>query len=142
MTPGENDPLLCGSNGAPSRPVRTTLVFTGEYDLAVKEQLREELDRLIDEPAVVLDFTDVTYVDSTCVAELMRNRDLRARHQLPPPTILMKAGGRIRRVFEMSGLLSSFDFVEELSPYETQVTYAFAGGTEELAAASHTPRAS
>jgi hypothetical protein len=62
----------------------------------------------------------------------MRNRDLRGRRNLPSPTILLQAGNRVRRIFEILGLLSAFDFVEELPPSETPVTYAFAGGMEEL----------
>jgi anti-anti-sigma factor len=130
----EHDAILHGNgNGsASSRSMRTRVVFTGEYDLAVKEQLRDELDSLVDEPAVVLDFSDVSYMDSTCVAELMRNRELRASRGLPPPTIIIKAGNRIRRIFEILGLLTAFDFVEELPPSETQFRYACAGSTDEL----------
>jgi anti-anti-sigma factor len=130
----EHDVIWDGNEkgSASGRSMRTRVVFTGEYDLAVKEQLRNELDSLVDEPAVVLDFSDVSYIDSTCVAELMRNRDLRASRGLPSPTILIKAGNRIRRIFEILGLLSEFDFVEELPPSETLVRHACAGETDEL----------
>jgi len=51
---------------------------------------------------------------------------------LPSPTILIKAGNRIRRIFEILGLLSAFNFVEELPPSETLVRHACAGETDEL----------
>jgi anti-anti-sigma factor len=135
----EHHVILYGNDSTSDRSMRTRVVFAGEYDLAVKEQFRDELDRLVDEPNVVLDFTDLSYIDSTCIAELMRSRDLRASRGLPSPTLLMRPGNRIRRIFEILGLLSAFDFVEELPPHETRVRYAFAGALEEL---TPTPRQS
>ena len=46
------------------------VVFAGEYDLACQKELRREFDRLHEQPNVVLDFSNVTYLDSTCIAEL------------------------------------------------------------------------
>jgi STAS domain len=66
----ERDVVLRENDLVAGEAVRTRVVFAGEYDLAVKEQLREELDRLVDEPAVVLDFSDVSYIDSTCVGRI------------------------------------------------------------------------
>ena len=128
-----------GNGSASARSMRTRVVFTGEYDLALKQQLRDELDSLVDEPAVVLDFSDVSYIDSTCVAELMRNRDLRVTRGLRSPTILIKADNRIRRIFEILGLLSAFDFVEELPPSESLVRYACAGGTDDYPTSRESP---
>ena len=112
----------------------TKLVFAGEYDLAVKEQLRQELDRLIDHPVVALDFTDLTYIDSTCVTELLRLRERRCRIGLPPPTILMKADHRVRRIFTILDLLSAFNFVEVLECSEVEVRFAFPSRMEETIA--------
>jgi len=112
--------------------VRTRVVFTGEYDIAVKEQLRDEFERLVEEPILALDFTDVSYIDSTCVTELLRLRELRKRLALPTPTIVMKAGNPIRRIFDILDLRSAFDLVEELDATETSVKHAFAGATDEL----------
>lgn len=51
---------------------KTVLIFYGEYDLGCKAHLRSVLDRLTDVEHAVLDFTDVTYMDSTVVVELLR----------------------------------------------------------------------
>ena len=48
------------------------VVFAGEYNVNSKARLHRELGRLTTKPRLVLDFSEVTYMDSTCIAELMR----------------------------------------------------------------------
>lgn len=57
---------------------RVVMIFGGEYDLACKEHLRADLERLANVQDVVLDFTDVTYIDSTVVVELIRINQIRS----------------------------------------------------------------
>ena len=54
------------------------MIFSDEYDIGCKERLREGLARLAVVPNVVLDFTDVTYIDSTVLSELIRMHKVRA----------------------------------------------------------------
>lgn len=117
----------------------TKVVFTGEYDVAAKERLREEFDRLVNEPIAILDFTAVTYIDSTCVTELLRLRDLRAQSALPPPAILMKSDNPVRRIFEILDLLSAFEFLEDADSFDAGIRYAFAGDTTEMPVPFHQP---
>lgn len=53
------------------------IVFSGQYDFGSKDKLHRELFRLAHKPRLVLDFSEVTYMDSTCAAELMRMEHVR-----------------------------------------------------------------
>jgi anti-anti-sigma regulatory factor len=47
-------------------------VFSGEYDVTCKRQWSEELDGLCSEPNVIMDFSEVSYLDATCITEMLR----------------------------------------------------------------------
>lgn len=83
-------------------------VFSGEYDMANRPDLRKKLDRLAFESDVVLDFSGVTFVDSTCIAELTRLDDLRAANELDLMTVVVCANSPIHRLFEILGLCERF----------------------------------
>ena len=76
----------------------------GELDLAAAPELRERMSAAIDEGAtrLVLDFTDVTFVDSTTVGALvtaarrLRSRDGSLTVACTNPNVL--------RIFEIVGL--------------------------------------
>ena len=53
-----------------SVPQMAVMIFRGEYDIATAARLRADLNRLRDLRRVVLDFTDVTYLDSKAIHEL------------------------------------------------------------------------
>ena len=70
-----------------SRHGAGVLVLRGEHDLTSKEQLRETLSSLFEtNQLVVADFSDVLYIDSTTIAELV-GRPSRASiwQAVPPP---------------------------------------------------------
>jgi anti-anti-sigma regulatory factor len=71
-------------------PEKVVMVFGGEYDLACKEHLRSDLARIADSPDVVLEFTDVTYIDSTVIIELLRLHRSRATKGYSPLTIVLQ----------------------------------------------------
>ena len=83
-------------------------VFSGEYDVANRPELRKKLDRLAFESDVILDFTRVTFVDSTCIAELIRLDDLRDANELGRMTVLVGGNSAIHRLFEILGLGDRF----------------------------------
>jgi anti-anti-sigma factor len=89
------------------------MVFTGEYDLSHKARLRAELEALRDEAHLVLDFSDVTYIDSTCISELMRMQDHRAKRQLNRVAIVQTAPS-VRRLFDILDMASMFNVVASL----------------------------
>lgn len=87
------------------------MVFVGKYDVGGKEQLRADLDRLAALPAVVLDLSRVTYIDSTVITELMRLHNLRAERRLVPETIIV-GGGHLKRLFDLLQLDKVFRLVD------------------------------
>jgi anti-anti-sigma factor len=91
------------------------LVFAGEYDLACQKELRRELQRVYAEPNVVLDFSEVTYIDSSCITELLLLNRARRESGFERESILLPNGsGATRRVFEVAGLTKVFNVIESL----------------------------
>lgn len=92
---------------------RVVMIFGGEYDLACKEHLRADLERLANVQDVVLDFTDVTYIDSTVVVELIRINQIRSSKGYKRETIVLQ-NPNIKRLFTLLSLQDVFHFVPEL----------------------------
>ena len=89
---------------APTNDGGTEVTIFGELDLATKDQVAEALDSVLDRPGhVVIDLRACYFVDSTGIAVLAKaalrlqeqNRTLRLRGMRE----------RVRRIFEMAGLL-------------------------------------
>lgn len=89
----------------------TLVVFAGEYDVGSKSSLRALLDRIAEIPDLVLDFREVTFIDSTCVTELLRMHTLRVTSSLPRETIVL-GSTPIRRLFEVLDLYRVFNVVD------------------------------
>ena len=89
------------------------LVFSGEYDLASKKQVRAAFDAVLEAPRLALDFSDVTYIDSTIIHELVRVHNARAAGDLERETLVVR-NGNLLRVFEILNLASVFRVVESL----------------------------
>lgn len=108
------------------------IVFAGEYNLGSKGKLHRELSRLATKPRLVLDFSEVTYMDSTCIAELMRMEQRRSSAGFDPAYVVMKAPILLRiftvltldRVFCVVPTLADVVDVDSAS---LQVEYAFCG---------------
>jgi|HubBroStandDraft_4_1064222.scaffolds.fasta_scaffold1149460_1 anti-anti-sigma factor len=114
------------------------VVFSGEYDIACIEQLREELGRLVAMERVILDFTDVTYIDSTTVGELVRLHKRRAENLFERETIVVRNRG-VQKIFDLLELRKVFRLVatleEAVDPgVQTTVRRAFCGGPSPDAA--------
>ena len=111
----------------------TVVVFSGEYDVACKEQFRQELSRLKASGDVVLDFSDVSYVDSTIVAELLLLAKDRIYAGLQAETIVLPNNSRIRRIFDLVHLgkviriVESLDRLSRNGAFDTR--YAFSNGS-------------
>ncbi len=89
------------------------MVFSGEYDLASKEPLRAAFDAVSKAPRVVLDFTGVTYVDSTVIHELVRIHNARAVDGLERETLVVR-NENLLRIFDIVNLSAVFRVVESL----------------------------
>ena len=98
---------------APEVVDKIVMILDGEYGLACKPHLRSDLERLADVRDVVLDFTDVTYVDSTVIVELIRMHRLRDAKGYRPVTIAGQSQ-IIERFFRLLRLQDVFRIVPNL----------------------------
>lgn len=94
------------SDTSPSPARRIEL--EGEYDLARKEEIVKEFASLDGEPAVVVDLTKVTYLDSTLISEIGLLRVKRLDRHIT----LVGANENIRRVLKIAGLDRIIDQIE------------------------------
>jgi anti-anti-sigma regulatory factor len=81
-------------------PETTVVVCTGAYDIACRWQFRADLEPLAHVTNAILDFTDVTYVDSTIVGELIRLHRIRAEAGYDGETVAIHAPN-IRKLFKL-----------------------------------------
>jgi anti-anti-sigma regulatory factor len=89
------------------------MVFGGEYDIACKEHLKADLAPLSGAREVVLEFTDVTYIDSSVIVELIRLHQARDAKGHPPMTIVVQ-NRQLKKVFALLHLESLFQFADNL----------------------------
>jgi anti-anti-sigma factor len=108
-------------------------VLSGEYDLSVKPKLGAELDTVRDEPTIILDLTTVTYIDSTCLSELLRLQTYRAKKNFGKLPVVGIASS-VKRMFMILHLDAVFQLVgtlDEVAPKNGEpltIKYAFRGG--------------
>ena len=112
------------------------LVFAGEYDLSCREQLRAELGSVAAKPAVVLDFADVTFIDSTVLTELYRFQQSRQAAELLPVAIVIRSGSAVERLLDIVDarrIFPIFESVCDALPPEAKpdIRQAFRLGEEE-----------
>jgi anti-anti-sigma factor len=88
------------------------LLLAGELDVATSSSLDQEIEKALRTcPDIVLDFSRVTFIDSTGVALLVRtNKDRRCR------TIVVRGlNGGPRKVIHLTGLVDIPGILVELS---------------------------
>lgn len=90
------------------------VTFSGEYDLSCKEELRTQLDALHNEPALVLDLSEVTYLDSSVLSELVRLHDARKKHGFPKEILVIPSGSVVERLFAVVGMAPLFEVVKSV----------------------------
>ncbi|MFY9738707.1 MAG: STAS domain-containing protein [Candidatus Cybelea sp.] len=90
------------------------MIFGGEYDIAGAEQLRADLHRVRDIPRVVLDFTDVAFVDSKAIHALIDLHHYRAAKGFTREAIVFQ-NPNLRRIFGILKLEQVFQCVSNLS---------------------------
>lgn len=88
------------------------LSLEGEYDLARRDEIARLFDSIDGDGAVVIDLTNVTYLDSTILNELARLR----RHGADRPVLLAGANAHIRRIFKVVGFEELFDIADTTDP--------------------------
>ena len=83
----------------------------GELDVGTAGVLADELDRAAatDAKLIVLDLSDVTFIDSTGIGLLVKTSRRWAAGRLR----LIPVEGQVRRVFELTGVAEYLEFVTE-----------------------------
>lgn len=85
----------------------------GEWDLSRGNELRRTLDRAVDHPHVILDMSNVTYIDSSCIGMLVRMRTQRVAKGYCPSRLVI-ASANVRRVLGLTGLHALWNMYETL----------------------------
>jgi len=109
--------------------VAVVVVFSGDYDLRSLRELRRDLTPLQAEPDIVLDFTEVTSIDASCVKEFVMLHEARAARGFPRETMIVTYGSPIGRGLGSTRLDKLFRIVRRDSDSRTDssvVQYAFA----------------
>ena len=78
------------------------IAMDGELEYSRKGELQTALQLTGQESAVLIDFSGVTYADSTALAELMRFYASSAQHKLPIALLIQSR--QFARVIEYAGL--------------------------------------
>ena len=86
----------------------TTVVLTGEIDLSTARRVREALIAISNsgETSVVVDMTNVTFVDSTGLSALVG--PLKRFRSMNGEIVLRSPAGGVRKVLELTGLSRVF----------------------------------
>lgn len=113
-----------------SRPA--LMVFSGEYDVTCKRQWSAELEGLCREPDVIIDFSDVSYLDATCVTEMLRMHGRRHDKGFDRETVIL-GQPLVRKLFDLLKMEDVVRVVECLDDatgprrFAPKVSYAFSG---------------
>ena len=94
---------------------RTTIVdVAGEVELHSAPQLRAELLRACDtqQPCVVVDLSGVTFIDSSGIGVVVGG--LKRARERGGALVLVSPQPRVRRIFEITGLLAALPFFESI----------------------------
>jgi anti-anti-sigma factor len=80
----------------------------GEYDLARQDEIAKEFAGLDGDPTVIVDLSEVTYLDSTVLRELALLRLKRLDRHIS----LVGADQNVRRLLKIAGLERIIDQIE------------------------------
>jgi anti-anti-sigma factor len=89
------------------------LTLTGDYDVSQRSTLRAELAAVEDSDGLIVDLSGVTFIDSSCVGELVSMHGARVAAGHPPLTVVQD-DFIVKRLFELLGLNLVFHVVDTL----------------------------
>ena len=89
-----------------------TVTLVGEWDLSRQSELRTILERAEGLDPVIVDLTQVHYMDSTMIRELIAF--VKTRNGLGPPRIVAPSNGRPAKLFRLASLDDYFDIYETI----------------------------
>lgn len=80
--------------------------LTGELEIGRKDEIASTLAVTGSESGILLDFSDVSYADSTSLAELLRFRDEAAKQNIPVAIVI--GSRQFARLIQYAGLDHAF----------------------------------
>ena len=128
--PGKSNPT--GSNGEPLTSRTALMIFAGAYDVTCKRQWSKELEGLCTEPNVIIDLSDVSYLDATCLTEMLRMHERRHNNGFDRETIIL-GQPRVRKLFDllnMEGVVRVVECLDDATEPQRSapiVHHAFSG---------------
>jgi len=104
------------------------VVFEGEYDLADKALLRRALEAVTTVDELVLDFTAVTYIDSTALCELILFSRARTAEGRERATLVFHEPNmqRLLEISSVSPLFAMLDTLDEAVPHDKRAIVRYA----------------
>lgn len=121
------------SSRDPVKSRTALMIFSGAYDVTCKEQWSEELETLSTEPNVIIDLSDVSYLDATCLTEMLRMHERRRHNGFDRETIIL-GQPPVRTLFgllNMEGVVRVVESLTDATDPQTSapmVRHAFCGG--------------
>ncbi len=96
--------------------------LTGELEIGRKDEIVRALQLNGSEPGVLLDFSEVTYADSTALGEMLRfHKDATAHHV---PVAIVIASRQFARLIEYAGLADAFHIFDDRAAALTDIARA------------------
>jgi anti-anti-sigma factor len=80
--------------------------LTGELEIGRKDEIARALAIRGDESGVLLDFSEVSYADSTALAELLRFREDASKQDIPVAIVI--GSRQFARIIQYAGLGDAF----------------------------------
>jgi anti-anti-sigma factor len=99
--------------------------LTGELEIGRKDEISSALTISGSESGILLDFSDVSYADSTSLAELLRFRDDAARQNIPVAIVI--GSRQFARLIQYAGLGHAFRIFDNRAAALSDLSLA-AGG--------------
>ena len=96
--------------------------LTGELEIGRQDEIAQALRLSGSEPGILLDFSDVTYADSTTLAALLRFRDQAMRRDVPIAIVI--GSKQFARLIEYAGLGDAFRIFESRAAALTDLAKA------------------
>jgi anti-anti-sigma factor len=93
-------------------PGTAVVVFSGEHDLATKDEVRDLLDSLLwEDNLLVADFSSASFVDASILGVVLETND-RARELARTFRLQLGTAAIVHRAFDICGLFDAIEHVE------------------------------
>lgn len=96
-----------------STPQTVLMTMIGEFDISSRMRLGGALNRLRDATNVILDLTEVRYLDSTAIGEFIRLHKVRKAKGFPREIVVLP-NEKLRRIFDILNLAEVFTIAGSL----------------------------